>query len=145
MSSAEAEYMAACAAAMNAAVIRGLLYKMRYLGTKNYKMVEEKIEFKPTVLCVDNSAAVAMSESAKPTKKTRHIARHFHFVREGVKRGLHALKWISNKAQLADVLTKTQCVAKTDPQVKIFMYQLPEFLIRHTTKGDEAAAAKKRN
>ena len=45
MSSAEAEYMAACAAAMNASVIRALLYDMRYLGTPNYRMVEDKIEF----------------------------------------------------------------------------------------------------
>ncbi len=136
MSSAEAEYMGACAAAMNTSIIRGLLYDMRYLGTKDYKMVEDKIEFQPAI-CVDNAAAVAMSQSPKLTKKTRHIARHFHFVREGVKRGLHILKWISNKAQLADVLTKTQGANKTDPQVKIFMYQLPEFLIRHTTKGDD--------
>ena len=137
MSSAEAEYMGACAAAMNTSVIRALLYDMRYLGTKDYKMIEDKIEFQPAILCVDNAAAVAMSESPKLTKKTRHIARHFHFVRDGVKRGLHVLKWISNKAQLADVLTKTQGASKTDPQVKIFMYQLPEFLIRHTTKGDD--------
>ena len=136
MSSAEAEYMAACAAAMNASVLRALLYDMRYLGTQQYKMVEDKVEFQPVILCVDNSAAVAMADSQRLTKKTRHIARHFHFVREGVKQGLHALRWISNKAQLADVLTKTQCVAKTDPQVKIFMYQLPDFLVQHTTKGD---------
>jgi hypothetical protein len=142
MSSAEAEYMGACAAAMNASVIRALLYDMRYLGTKDYKMYEDKPEFKPTILCVDNSAAVAMSQSPKSNKKTRHIARHFHFVREGVKSGLHVVKWISNKVQLADVLTKTQGAGKTDPQVKIFMYQLPEFLIRHTTKGDEAATNK---
>ena len=137
MSSAEAEYMAACAAAMNASVIRALLYDMRYLGTKDYKMIEDKPEFQPAILCVDNAAAVAMSESPKLTKKTRHIARHFHFVREGVKRGLHVVKWISNKAQLADVLTKTQGANKTDPQVKTFMYQLPDFLIRHTTKSED--------
>jgi hypothetical protein len=133
--------MAACAAGMNAAVIRGLLYDMRYLGTPHYKMIEERVEFPPTILCVDNAAAVAMSSSPKLTKKTRHIARHFHFVREGVKRGLHALKWISNKVQLADVLTKTQCAAKTDPQVTKFMYQLPEFLIRHTTKGNNPSSS----
>jgi hypothetical protein len=81
MSSAEAEYMAACAACMNAAVIRALLYDMRYLGTNEYKMVEDRIVFPPVILCVDNAAAVAMSTSTKLTKKTRHIARHFHFVK----------------------------------------------------------------
>jgi len=87
---------AAIAAAMNAAVIRALLYDMRYLGTKEYQMYEEELKFKPVIMCVDNSAAVAMSKSPKLNKKTRHIARHFHFVREGVKQGLHILKWISN-------------------------------------------------
>jgi hypothetical protein len=153
MSSAEAEYMAACAASMNAAVIRSLLYDMRYLGTNQYQLLEPEpesnennssinasVQFQPAILCVDNAAAVAMSESPKLTKKTRHIARHFHFVRDGVKRGLHVLRWISNKAQLADVLTKTQCAAKTDPQVNIFMFQLPEFLVCHTSKGDLAPA-----
>jgi hypothetical protein len=155
MSSAEAEYMAACAASMNAAVIRALLYDMRYLGTDQYEMIEAEpeptemdttepnspslppIKFQPVILCVDNAATVAMSETPKLTKKTRHIARHFHFVRDGVKRGLHVLQWISNKVQLADVLTKTQCAAKTDPQVKVFMFQLPEFLVQHTAKGDK--------
>jgi hypothetical protein len=136
MSSAEAEYMAACAASMNAAVIRSLLYDMRYLGTREYRMIEDKINFQPAILCVDNAAAVAMSQTPKLTKKTRHIARHFHFVREGVKRGLHVLKWVSKNIQLADVLTKTQPAAKTDPQVHVFMYQLPEFLVRFTSKGD---------
>jgi len=118
---------------------------MRYLGTGSHKIIKAKVEFPHMILCVDNSATIAMSESAKPTKKTHHIARHFHFVCEGVKCSLHALKWISNKAQLANVLTKTQVVAKTDPQVKVLMYQLPEFLICHTMKGDEAAATNKQN
>jgi hypothetical protein len=99
-------------------------------------MIEDKVNFQPAILCVDNAAAVAMSQSPKLTKKTRHIARHFHFVREGVKRGLHVLKWVSKTIQLADVLTKTQPAAKTDPQVNIFMYQLPDFLVRYSSKGD---------
>jgi 3-deoxy-D-manno-octulosonic acid (KDO) 8-phosphate synthase len=105
-------------------------------------MYEEPINFPPTILCVDNSAAVTMSTNAKLTKKTRHIARHFHFVREGVKRGLHSLKWITNKIQLADVLTKTQPASKTNPQVEKFMFQLPDFLIRQTTKGETQATTK---
>ena len=105
-------------------------------------MIEDKINFQPCVLCVDNAATIAMSQSPKLTKKTRHIARHFHFVREGVKRGFHALKWITKVHQLADVLTKTQLASKTDPQVQIFMYQLPDFLISHTTRGDDPKTTK---
>jgi hypothetical protein len=142
MSSAEAEYMAACAACMSASIVQSLVYEMRYLGTSEYKIIDDNIKFQPVILCVDNAAAVAMSESLKLTKKTRHIARHFHFVREGVKRGLHVLKWIPKTVQLADVLTKTQVASKTDPQVQVFMFQLPDFLIRHTTKGDDPKTRK---
>jgi hypothetical protein len=131
--------MAACAAAMNASVIRALLYEMRYLGTPEYKMVEEQVKFPPAILCIDNAATVAMSASPKLTKKTRHIARHFHFVREGARRQLHSVHWIPKEIQLADVLTKTQGAAKTNPQVHTFMYQLPDFLIKHTTKGNNNA------
>jgi hypothetical protein len=128
MSSAEAEYMSACSAAMNAAVIRMLLYEMRYLGTPNYETVDQPTKFPPSILCVDNAAAIAMSNSPKTTKKTRHIARHFHFVRNGVERSLHTLQWVSNKIQLADVLTKTQVASKITPMIDYFMFALPNFL-----------------
>lgn len=133
MSSAEAEYMSACAAAMNAAVTRMLLYEMRFLGTTNYKIHEDIVSFPPSILCVDNAAAVLMSTSPKLTKKTRHIARHFHFVRDGVDRKLHTLHWVSNKLQIADVLTKTQVSSKIAPMIPIFMFTLPNFLTDYTT------------
>ena len=79
-----------------------------------------------------------MSCSPKLTKKTRHIARHFHFAHEGVMHGLHILIWITKTCQLANVLTKTQPAAKIDPQVSIFKNQLPDFLIAHITKGDDS-------
>jgi hypothetical protein len=134
MSSAEAEYMSACAASMNASVIRMLLYDMRYLGTPDYKSVEDPAHFPPSILCVDNSAAITMSKSPKLTKKTRHIARHFHFVRNGVELNLHSLIWVSNAIQIADVLTKTQPYNKIAPMVKIFMFTLPKFLTEYISK-----------
>jgi hypothetical protein len=137
MSSAEAEYMSACAAAMTSAVIRMLLYDMRYLGTNEYKLYDHPIRFPPVILCVDNAATVAMSNSPKLTKKTRHIARHYHYVRDGVQRKQHTIQWIPKTIQLADVLTKTQHNSKIAPMVSIFMYQLPQFLIDHTAKGDK--------
>ena len=69
---------------------------MRHLGTPTYKIYENPVSFPPTILCVDNAAAIAMSKNAKMTKKTRHIDCHFHFVRDGVARNLHSLHWISN-------------------------------------------------
>ena len=84
MSSAEAEYMATWAASMQATVVHSLLYNIRFLGTPEYKLYECQVKFPPAILCVDNAATIAMSKSAKLTKKTRHIARHFHFVCDGV-------------------------------------------------------------
>jgi hypothetical protein len=80
---------------------------------------------------VDNAAAIAMSNSPKTTKKTRHIARHFHFVRNGVERSLHTLHWVTNKIQLADVLTKTQVASKITPMLDYFMFPLPNFLTEY--------------
>jgi hypothetical protein len=110
-----------------------LLYEMRFLGTTNYKIHEDIVSFPPSILCVDNAAAVLMSTSPKLTKKTRHIARHFHFVRDGVDRKLHTLHWVSNKLQIADVLTKTQVSSKIAPMIPIFMFTLPNFLTDYTT------------
>ena len=141
MSSAEAEYMAACAACMTSAIIRSLLYDIRYLGTPEYDAYHDPVKFRPSILCVDNAATIAMSKSPKLTKKTRHIARHFHFVRDGSERQLHALVWIPNTSQLADVLTKTQALAKIQPMTSVFMYPLPSFLIAQSTKGDKPATA----
>jgi hypothetical protein len=132
MSSAESEYVSACTAAMAAAVVRSLLYDIRYLGTAQHETFESSIKFPPTILCVDNAAAVAMSRTPKLTKKTRRIARYFHFVRHGVKHGLHKLYWITKDIQLADPMTKTQVAAKSAPMIAVFMYQLPPFLSSRT-------------
>ena len=126
---------------MTSAIIRSLLYDIRYLGTPEYDAYHDPVKFRPSILCVDNAATIAMSKSPKLTKKTRHIARHFHFVRDGSERQLHALVWIPNTSQLADVLTKTQALAKIQPMTSVFMYPLPSFLIAQSTKGDKPATA----
>jgi hypothetical protein len=122
---------------MAAAAIRMLLYDMRYLGTKEYKHYEARLGNSPAILCVDNSAAVAMATSYKLTKKSRHIARHYHFVRQGVEDKLHKIFWISKDIQLADILTKSQPAAKIDPHLPYVVHKLPEFLSLATTKGDK--------
>jgi hypothetical protein len=136
MPTAEAEYMGAAAAGMTAAAIRMLLYDMRYLGTKDYAYVEQVLQFSPTILCVDNSAAVAMAKSVKITKKSRHIARHFHYVREGEANGLHKVLWVSKNIQLADIMTKSQESRKIDPLFAVTVFELPKHLIEETTRGD---------
>ena len=69
-----------------------------------------------------------MGMNDKQTKLTRHIARRFHYVREGVKSGLHKLYWIPKDHQLADILTKTQAATLINPHLHRAMFRLPSSL-----------------
>jgi hypothetical protein len=77
---------------------------------------------------VDNQAAVQMGMNDRLTKLTRHISRRFHYVREGIKQGLHKLYWISKEHQLSDILTKTQPATIINPLLNRAMFHLPTFL-----------------
>ena len=101
MSTAEAEYVAAALCCMSLAHFRSLQYDFENLGTDNYD-VNKETTAAPTILLVDNSATVEMSKNYKQTKKNRHIARRYHYVRQGTRLNLHKLLWIKNDDQLAD-------------------------------------------
>ena len=58
-----------------AAHIHMLLYDMRHLGTKTCDEKKSTLPNPPTVVMVDNKAAVQMSLNGKLTKHTRHISR----------------------------------------------------------------------
>ena len=59
-----------------------------------------------------------MSEIYKVTAKNRHVARRWHFVRQGVVDGLLKLFWMSaEQDQLADDMTKTQISSKLHPHL----------------------------
>jgi hypothetical protein len=60
----------------------------------------------PVPMILDSSSAIAMGNSFKDTKHTRHIMRRYHFVREGVANKKFALSWIKTDLQLADIATK---------------------------------------
>jgi KUP system potassium uptake protein len=130
MSSAEAEYVAACSACMAASHLRMLLYDYKHLGTKHYNQVNQILDIAPSILMVDNQAAVQMGMNDRLTKLTRHISRRFHYVREGIKQGLHKLYWISKDHQLSDILTKTQSSTIINPLLQRAMFRLPTFLTK---------------
>ena len=131
MSSAESEYMSACSACMAASHVRMLLlYDYKYLGTARYNQVNQILDIAPSVLMVDNQAAVQMGMNDRQTKLTRHISRRFHYVREGIKQGLHKLYWISKDHQLSDILTKTQSSTIINPLLNRAMFHLPTFLTK---------------
>ena len=54
-----------------------------------------------------------MSKNYKVSKKNRHIARRYHYVKQGVKTKDHEVEWIPSDDQLADDMTKTQESTKT--------------------------------
>ncbi|KAI2507459.1 Reverse transcriptase (RNA-dependent DNA polymerase) [Fragilaria crotonensis] len=91
MSTSEAEYMAACSATMATAHIRMLLYDMLYLGTKQWRETTQRLPSIPAILMIDNEATVQIAKNGKLTRKTRHIERRFHFVRQGQQDGIHQL------------------------------------------------------
>jgi hypothetical protein len=59
-----------------------------------------------TAIFLDSSSAIAMGNSFRDTKHTRHILRRYHFVRVGVEANRYKLLWIATLGQLADIGTK---------------------------------------
>ena len=98
MSSAEAEYNGACAAAMAVDHHRMLLNE---LDGKDPDDISEAIP-----ILLDSASAIAMAKHAKDTKHTRHIARRLHYVREGEQQSRFSLSYIPAEKQLADIGTK---------------------------------------
>jgi hypothetical protein len=133
MSSAEAEYNGASNAGTAAAHFRELIYDLKYLGTKEFDSNQVHGEI-PSLILVDNQATVAMGKNYKVTKKNRHIARRYHYVKQGVKTGDHTLEWIKNDDMLADDLTKTQDAHKSLPHMERTLVKIPDYVKGYKSK-----------
>eukprot|EP00253_Pinus_taeda_P018240 PITA_18240 len=94
LSTAEAEYVAATAAACQAVWMRRML---RSLGQEQEKA---------TVIFCDNSSAIALSKNSVFHKRTKHIDTRFHYIRELVNNGEIVLEHCRTQEQVADILTK---------------------------------------
>ena len=105
MSTGEAEYLGAGNACMSAAHLRMLIYDLQHLGTRRHTY-ENHDQIPPALVILDSEAAVAMASSDRDTARTRHIARRYHYVRNGVAQTEHTLAWVPTDEQLADLLTK---------------------------------------
>ena len=74
---------------------------------------------KETPLIVLNSKpATCMTKNGKDTKRTRHIARRMHFVRNGEKCKMHKIDWREGGLQLADIGTKNGSEPDLTPRMK---------------------------
>ena len=81
MSSGEAEYISAATACIRASHLRMLTYDLKYLCTEGYD--GDKLNQKPARIIIDNEAAICMAKCNKDTAGNRHVARRFHYVRQG--------------------------------------------------------------
>lgn len=94
LSSAEAEYMAVCAAVQEAIHLRQLISDLGYMQDQ------------PTVIFEDNQGCIAMSANPVFHKRTKHIDIRYHFIRERITSGDVELRYVATEYQLADLLTK---------------------------------------
>ncbi|KAE9108357.1 hypothetical protein PF010_g11932 [Phytophthora fragariae] len=94
LSTAEAEYVAACEATMEAVAESNILQKI--LPQKCLKLR----------IGIDNQAAHTMATNPTYSRRTRHIELRWHFVREQVERGVIELHKIRGDVNPADTFTK---------------------------------------
>lgn len=93
-STAEAEYVAAAAAANQAIWLRKIL---KDLGVEQHEATE--------IRC-DNKSAISIAENPVQHGKTKHINVKFHSIREAEKNKEVKLVYCSSEVQIADILTK---------------------------------------
>nr|GEW80291.1 uncharacterized mitochondrial protein AtMg00810-like [Tanacetum cinerariifolium] len=94
LSSCEAEFMAATAAACQAIWLRGLLAEVTGL------------ERQKVIIRVDNKSTIALSKNPVFHGKSKHIYTRYHFIRECVENEQVIVKHVSRENQRADPLTK---------------------------------------
>jgi hypothetical protein len=93
-STAEAEYVAACEAAMEGSGLRNILQEL-----------VPECEVKLT-MGIDNSAAFVMVTNPTYSRRTRHIELRWHYVRDQFLKGLLMLRKVASVDNLADLFTK---------------------------------------
>ena len=94
LSSAEAEYMALCAAAQDATWLKQLLSE---LGIPQRK---------PIPVMEDNTACISMATKDAVSQRVKHIDIRYHFVRDAIRNGVIRLVYCPTSKQAADILTK---------------------------------------
>ena len=95
LSSCEAEYVAAAAAACQGVWLSRLIADM--MGTKEA----------PVKLLMDNMSAIALSRNPVHHDRSKHIDTKFHFIRECIEEGKVEVDHVGTAGQLADIFTKS--------------------------------------
>ena len=95
LSSCEAEYVAAAAAACQGVWLSRLINDL--MGTK-------EVEVK---LFMDNMSAIALSKNPVHHNRSKHIDTKYHFIRECIEEGMVEVDHVGTSGQLADIFTKS--------------------------------------
>ena len=93
-SSAEAEYIAASLAAREGAHVRAVVSELGLLPSG------------PSQLRIDNKSAIDMAHDPVAFKKTKHIMRESHYLRDLVARRVYSPEHVVSSENKADILTK---------------------------------------
>eukprot|EP00253_Pinus_taeda_P034361 PITA_34361 len=94
LSSAEAEYMAACLASCEAIWLCKMLFGL--FGQA----------LRPSVIYCDNKSCIKLTENAIFHDRAKHIEIKYHFIRDYVQKGVVKLEYISTNEQVANIFTK---------------------------------------
>ncbi|MGB1481629.1 MAG: reverse transcriptase domain-containing protein [Flavobacteriales bacterium] len=94
-SSAEAEYIASSETAKEAVWLRSLI------STVKGREIEE-----PTMLNVDNQAAISIIKNPVCSSRTKHIELRYHLVRDYYERKIITVQHVPTESNAADLLTK---------------------------------------
>lgn len=94
LSSCEAEFMAATAAACQAIWLRNVLKEL----------TGEQVP--PVLIYIDNKSAIDLAKNSVFHGRSKHIDVRYHFIRECIGRGEVVVKHVSGENQKADLLTK---------------------------------------
>jgi hypothetical protein len=95
LSSTESEYLALSSAVQDALWVGKIAHD-----------IGELLVGPPIVLLSDNKGAAQLAHNPEHHRRTRHIRRRHHFVRECVAAGEVTVDWIPGENNMADLLTK---------------------------------------
>ncbi|KAG6416730.1 hypothetical protein SASPL_124166 [Salvia splendens] len=104
LSTCEAEYVAATFSVCHAIWLRSLLSELGWPQKE------------PTIICVDNKFAIALSKNPVFHNQSKHIDTRYHYIRECVANQEIQVKYVKSQDQVADIFTKP---LKYDDFIKI--------------------------
>ena len=76
------------------------------------------------LIILDRKSAMCMANNGKVTKKTRHIYRRMHFVRNGEEENIHNKVWYEGGLKLSYIGTKNVSEDELNPRLVYAMVRL---------------------